>query len=74
MTTIISVLELMDGIEKTNHATQSWWPSLKALLEAQEKVNKENPAGICYHRNDWPSSEIGTDCPNCGNLITKKDS
>jgi len=61
MTTVIKVLDLMREIERANHATQNWWPSLKRLLEQQEAVELRVQTESGSGQNDQQESEITTD-------------
>ena len=60
MTTVIKVLDLMREIERTNHATQNWWPSLKRLLEQQEAVEQKRALDLpeTWAENEHPSACI----------------
>ena len=51
----------MREIERTNHATQNWWSSLKRLLEQQEAVELRVQTESGSGQNDQQESEITTD-------------
>ena len=51
----------MREIERANHATQNWWPSLKRLLEQQEAVELRVQTESGSGQNDQQESEITTD-------------